>query len=258
MHHPAGDGGGRKDGGVIYSTLPYPYKSWADYLRISIYSLPGDPAMDAVYRDKYDQQNGLRYRPLYPNEPDVFVARYKLFGPAREKNPQYGNYSFRFCDKKTGRRQLVPFARFGEFGFDQFAGTCDRAKVYAFEPNREKIDHAMREASRLFYHTLFEIDRQWSLYRPRLIIPEYDRRQRYRRYLSSPQWAAIRKRVCDKYRNACQECFRVGKIEVHHKTYERIGEERIEDLIALCPKCHKALHAGDIVLRVDVDQEVAA
>lgn len=213
--------------------------------------------MDAVYREKYEEHSGLRYRPLHPNESDVFVVRYNLYGPARLKNPQYGNYSFRFCDKKTGRRQLVPFARFTQFGLDQFAGTCDRAKVYAFEPNREKIDRVMREASRLFYQKLFEIDRQWSLYRPRLIISQHDKRYRYDQYLRSQQWDLIRRKVRSKYKDTCQECFKSGKVEIHHKTYERIGAEHIDDLIALCRTCHKALHAGEIVLR-DQQQEVAA
>ena len=30
--------------------------------------------------------------------------------------------------------------------------------------------------------------------------------------------------------------------QVHHLNYERIGEERLEDLQALCPKCHVQNH----------------
>ena len=30
--------------------------------------------------------------------------------------------------------------------------------------------------------------------------------------------------------------------DVHHRTYERIGKERLDDLQALCGKCHKQQH----------------
>lgn len=238
--------------GVAYACLPPQFDSWADYLRTQIYSLPVDPVMDEVFRKKYDEFNSLRYRALLPEDPDVLVVRYNLFAPVKEKNPNYGNFSFRFCDKKTGRRQLVPFARFEEFGFDQFAGTCERAEVFSFEKNRKEIDAVMKEASRKFFKRLFEIHHQWSRYRPTLIIAEEDRRQRYKRYLHSEQWALIRKRVCDKYGNLCQECSQLGGLEVHHKTYERIGEERLEDLIPLCPRCHRSLHSGDAVFTQEV------
>jgi 5-methylcytosine-specific restriction endonuclease McrA len=257
LHHHAGDGAGGKDGGVIYARLPYPHKSWAEYLRTGIYRKPIDPVMDAVYRDKYEEHNALRYRPLGPNDSDVFVVRYRLHWSVTAKKPEYGNFSFRLCDKKTGRRPLVAFARFGEFGFDPFAGTCDRAKVFSFEPNREKIDEAMHLASRQYFSTLWEIYRQWSQYRPRLIISQHDRRYRYDQYLRSQQWDLIRGQVRAKYKDTCQECFKAGKVEIHHKTYERIGAEHIDDLVALCRSCHKALHAGEIVLR-DQAQEVAA
>lgn len=242
---------------MIYARLPYPHKSWAEYLRTGIYRKPVDPVMDAVYRDKYEEHNALRYRPLSPNDGDVVVVRYQLQWFITRDKPEYGRFSFRLCDKKTGRRQLVPFARFGEFGFDPFAGLCDQAKVYAFEPNRQKIDEAMQKASSQYFSTLWEIDRKWSQYRPQLIISEHDRKYRYGQYLRSQQWDLIRRRVRAKYKNTCQECFKAGKVEIHHKTYERIGAERIDDLVALCPSCHKALHAGEMRQRM-AGVEVAA
>jgi 5-methylcytosine-specific restriction endonuclease McrA len=242
---------------MIFARLPYPHKSWAEYLRTGIYKKPVDPVMDAVYREKYEEHSSLRYRSLSPGAPDVVVVRYRLHWSVTAKNPDYGNFSFRLCDKQTGRRQLVPFARFGEFGFDPLEGSCHSAKVFSFEPNRKKIDEAMTKASSQFFATLWEIDRQWSQYKPRLIISQHDRRYRYDQYLRSQQWDLIRKQVRTKYKNTCQECFKAGKVEVHHKTYERIGAEHLDDLVALCRTCHKALHSGEIVLHHE-GLEVAA
>lgn len=30
--------------------------------------------------------------------------------------------------------------------------------------------------------------------------------------------------------------------DVHHKTYDRIGDELLDDLVLLCKSCHKAQH----------------
>lgn len=49
--------------------------------------------------------------------------------------------------------------------------------------------------------------------------------------------------VIDNYE--CQTCLHDGSVyqlEVHHKTYERFGEEDVEkDLITLCSECHEAI-----------------
>ena len=33
-----------------------------------------------------------------------------------------------------------------------------------------------------------------------------------------------------------------GEAEVHHLSYERVGRELPEDLVALCPGCHRRAH----------------
>lgn len=52
--------------------------------------------------------------------------------------------------------------------------------------------------------------------------------------------------MLNKYNYTCQKCnLRTGNtynLCVHHKTYERLGQEKIEDLQLLCRKCHDELH----------------
>jgi 5-methylcytosine-specific restriction endonuclease McrA len=36
----------------------------------------------------------------------------------------------------------------------------------------------------------------------------------------------------------CERCGRAGDLELHHKTYERLGNERFSDLELLCNPCH--------------------
>lgn len=62
----------------------------------------------------------------------------------------------------------------------------------------------------------------------------------YDDYLRSEHWRAFRGDVLRRYPQ-CRIC-RGMALVVHHLTYERLGEERIEDVVALCPECHDTLH----------------
>lgn len=74
----------------------------------------------------------------------------------------------------------------------------------------------------------------------------------YKQYLKSEKWQNIKKQVYDRARKnvgtdnrfgVCEACgYQPYKpcLQVHHRTYERIMNERLEDLILLCPRCHKA------------------
>lgn len=63
----------------------------------------------------------------------------------------------------------------------------------------------------------------------------------YGHYLSSPAWAAAKAR----YRASVepQACMCGSEeVQIHHKTYERVGHEEPSDLLALCRICHAMVH----------------
>mgnify|MGYP001618646519 CR=1 FL=1 len=65
----------------------------------------------------------------------------------------------------------------------------------------------------------------------------------YSAYLQSPQWKLFRDRV---KASACYSCGRHNVIlQVHHINYDRLGDERPDDVVTLCNSCHEAIH--DIV-----------
>lgn len=75
----------------------------------------------------------------------------------------------------------------------------------------------------------------------------------YDHYLHSPEWQAIRVRHRTKYGEACGLCeIAKGRRQLHHMTYERVGQEELHDLVLLCAKCHRMIHIleqrGDIGL----------
>ena len=65
----------------------------------------------------------------------------------------------------------------------------------------------------------------------------------YADYLQTPEWSARRQRAFKRAWFRCQLCnSSKGGLNVHHRTYERLGDERDSDLIVLCEKCHEIFH----------------
>lgn len=64
----------------------------------------------------------------------------------------------------------------------------------------------------------------------------------YEEYLLSPDWQKKREYTIKREKGLCQGCG--GKAQaVHHLTYENIGNELYHELIAICNKCHRQIHA---------------
>ena len=61
-------------------------------------------------------------------------------------------------------------------------------------------------------------------------------------YLNSTEWKIKREKVLVRDNNLCQECKNKPAKVVHHKTYENVYNEPLEDLIALCHECHTEIH----------------
>jgi hypothetical protein len=64
----------------------------------------------------------------------------------------------------------------------------------------------------------------------------------YSAYLRSPHWTAVRREALNRAGNRCQICNRAELLQVHHRTYERVGAERPADVIVLCDVCHSNHH----------------
>ena len=63
----------------------------------------------------------------------------------------------------------------------------------------------------------------------------------YKRYLASREWSLLREQVRERSANTCEHCFYAPQEAVHHLTYERIGHEKLSDLMAVCNACHEFL-----------------
>jgi len=60
----------------------------------------------------------------------------------------------------------------------------------------------------------------------------------YDKYLLSPHWRAFRQKILKGWDYKCCWCNSPDQLEVHHRTYERLGKEKMNDCVCLCDGCH--------------------
>lgn len=75
----------------------------------------------------------------------------------------------------------------------------------------------------------------------------------YREYLASPHWTDVKERFFASRlvsrnsggKRCCEACRKSDvRLSVHHRTYKRLGKERLIDLMAVCDSCHEEIHFG--------------
>ena len=64
-------------------------------------------------------------------------------------------------------------------------------------------------------------------------------RQRYNDHLNSDEWRDLKRKIVRERGNMCERCGSAGLLHLHHKTYDRLGEELPSDLELVCVDCHK-------------------
>ena len=64
----------------------------------------------------------------------------------------------------------------------------------------------------------------------------------YQKYLKTKHWLELRKKKLDSVEHKCELCYSSKRLQIHHKTYIRKGNELLNDLIVLCSRCHSKFH----------------
>ena len=80
----------------------------------------------------------------------------------------------------------------------------------------------------------------------------------YSEYLRTTEWQQVRWFALHRDAHACVVCGDRERIECHHRTYTHRGEERPEDVHALCSSCHERHHVAETAAREPASAEVAA
>lgn len=108
--------------------------------------------------------------------------------------------------------------------YRQFKKAFEQARVDAFErfteackKHNQKFSPPLDRPQRSFS------ERWWEL---------------YNEYLASPEWNSKKIRVRARDYGRCQLCRSDSFLDVHHLTYNRVGDEAMFDLVTLCRHCH--------------------
>ena len=64
----------------------------------------------------------------------------------------------------------------------------------------------------------------------------------YRAYLRTERWRSRRDWALRQRGHHCEACGSAHALHVHHRSYDRLGDELLEDLRVLCDHCHALVH----------------
>lgn len=219
--------------------VPHPYRNWHEYLRGQAFIPSKNEALNQHFKQIYEAVSAQLYERRNPGDEDTRVLVYR--------NPehiisQYGRFQFRVFCLRTGRRPQVRFHEFDRFGLNKDDGTCSLCDSYPWDRYRAAIEKKKDECQSEFSAKLRAAYDQWEPYRAKLVIAYSSNRDRYYEYLQSAQWARIRAAVVERDEHACMVCNSTRSLNVHHRTYDRIGREEMRDLVTLCRACHERYH----------------
>lgn len=80
-------------------------------------------------------------------------------------------------------------------------------------------------------------------------------RNYYNAYLKSIRWHLLRAKALTRDGYKCCLCNSTDTLQLHHKHYETLGEEDLEDVYILCKTCHKLLHLAKDSIRSEMYQQ---
>lgn len=74
----------------------------------------------------------------------------------------------------------------------------------------------------------------------------------YLAYMKSAAWERKRQQAFAHHGRFCHKCGSTSRLDVHHRTYARLGHERMSDLAVLCRSCHAGEHPDKLRYFQDV------
>lgn len=146
----------------------------------------------------------------------------------------YPEWSFRFQCLTTGRQsKFIKMEDYPSFGITK----SDRETGGSFTERLEIEDRIADAAKAMRDHV------HYILKKAGFAVGKSSWWERYTEYLMSKEWSEKRELVKDRANYACE--FTGEKnvpLEIHHLSYVNVGEEPLEDLVALKYSVHWAIH----------------
>lgn len=116
-------------------------------------------------------------------------------------------------------------------------------QIAAVEAMREGFtpwDEELAETGRTLRSAQYERDRHTRELESLLRQQEWS--QKYNAHLISQKWQKLRKLVFKRSDGFCEGCGVRKAIQVHHVSYDHMGDEFLWELRAVCLTCHERIH----------------
>ena len=146
-------------------------------------------------------------------------------------NASFSDIKCKVCLEPIVFKSKNAYKEFLDNSEKSYGGECKSCLERRLEINRIECDKQIKERQIQYQITLNKLK----------ALP-------YPEYLQTSHWIKLRDEHLKRSKYRCQICNKNGKLNVHHRTYERRGEEDYKDLVTLCEDCHTLFHnQGKIV-----------
>lgn len=178
-------------------------------------------------------------------EVDTFVHYTNKY--ATEKwclNCGYFTYSWFVCCNNPDPVKVIYYMKDGRPSLREQCFNCGKllpGKAMSFKSvDQEKL---------LFFNESVQFNRNEEI---NFLRSDFEKKKKYNfslryqkgyvDYLKSEKWKRLRLEVMKRDSFLCQKCKTERACHVHHLTYERLGREKMEDLVSICLNCHIIEH----------------
>jgi len=90
------------------------------------------------------------------------------------------------------------------------------------------------------------------------VIGDLRKQLTYEEYINSRAWDRRRVLYFGAHRRACRFCGDTKNVQLHHRTYVRMGAELDDDLVPLCQQCHSMVHQLQRDNQITVEEAMAS
>jgi len=143
----------------------------------------------------------------------------------------------------SGWKRLLSPLECEKFGFNTSTGKC--GSVPFIHPGGDPKYVNLKKRYKSLYNAYHQqwMDKRRALYEKMQSFPRASVRKRvYYEYLQSVEWKQKRLLILHRDGGQCFNCKSMDDLQVHHLSYQYVGDERTVDLITVCRDCHEMIH----------------
>lgn len=237
-------------------------QTWHEYI--------SEASSETIYdtiRSQYDKRLSKYYEALDQLRQAYLPLFNRLSGPVKYRNTaivvlkkelpafkgrdKYGNYGFIAQCLATGSRskwiQVEEYDKYGiNSDWQEKGGPYMDASEFPQVDNMKPIlDFYFDQYGRILSAMQSRASKYEESYREYYQQLNHEWFRRYNEYLYSNEWRTIRGSILSRDLESCLNCGDTASLQVHHITYDNVGQELNEDLITLCKSCHIEIHNVD-------------